>query len=159
MAVADGIVVGALDGLEDNVPGDLPDPSTITVKNVDGNHVVIDHGNGFYSFYAHLKPGSVEVVVGDRVQTGDQLGLLGNTGNTSAPHLHFHVMSSPSVLGSDGVPYVLDSFELAGQGTDAEFDEALTGGNASFPSLDERNPEARRDELPLDNVIVNFPGE
>ena len=159
VAAADGVVVGALDGLEDNVPGDLPDPSTITVKNVDGNHVVIDHGNGFYSFYAHLKPGSVEVEVGDRVQTGDQLGLLGNTGNSSAPHLHFHVMSSPSVLGSDGVPYVLDSFELAGQATDAEFDEALTGGNASFPGLDGRNPEARQDELPLDNAIVNFPGE
>ena len=159
VAAADGVVVDALDGLEDQVPGDLPDPSTITVKNVDGNHVVIDHGNGFHSFYAHLKPGSVEVEVGDRVQTGDQLGLLGNTGNSSAPHLHFHVMSSPSVLGSDGVPYVLDSFELAGQATDAEFDAALTGGNASFPSLDERNPEARQDELPLDDAIVNFPGE
>lgn len=158
VAAADGVVVSALDGLEDNVPGELPDPTTITVKNVDGNHVVIDHGNGFYSFYAHLKPGSVEVEVGDRVQTGDQLGLLGNTGNSSAPHLHFHVMSSPSVLGSDGVPYVLDSFERAGRGTDAELDEDLEGG-ASFPSLDERDPEERQDELPLDNVIVNFPGE
>ena len=157
VAAADGVVVGALDGLEDNVPGELPDPTTITVQNVDGNHVIIDHGNGFYSFYAHLKPGSVEVEIGDRVQSGDQLGLLGNTGNSSAPHLHFHVMSSPSALGSDGIPYVIDSFERAGRGTDASFDEALKGG-ASFPSLDERDAVERQDELPLDNVIVNFPG-
>src|SRR3712207_8545465 len=52
-------------------------------------------------FYAHLQRGSVEVEVGDEVQAGDQLGLLGNTGNSSAPHLHFHVMAGPSPVGSD----------------------------------------------------------
>ena len=137
----------------------LPDPATITVKTVDGNHVIIDHGDGFYSFYAHLQPGSVKVEVGDQVQAGDQLGLLGNTGNTSAPHLHFHVMSGPSALGSDGVPYVLDSFELAEGATEAELDAALADGKERVPGRAELDPVGRKDELPLDNAIVNFPGE
>jgi murein DD-endopeptidase MepM/ murein hydrolase activator NlpD len=156
MASADGEVIDTFDGIMNNVPGKLPDPSTITVKNVDGNHVIIDHGNGLYSFYAHLQPGSVQVEVGDKVKTGDQLGLLGNTGNSSAPHLHFHIMSGPSALGSDGVPFVLDSFELAGRGTDAELDAALSEGKRHFPTRAELDPEERQDELPLDNAIVNF---
>ncbi len=161
MAAADGVVVGMLDELEDNVPGQLPDPNSITLKNVDGNHVVIDHGNGLYSFYAHLQRGSVEVEVGDEVQAGDQLGLLGNTGNSSAPHLHFHVMAGPSPVGSDGLPYVLDSFLLAGvaDGSEAQFDAALSEGEASFPSRSELDPVEHEMELPLDNTILNFPGE
>jgi murein DD-endopeptidase MepM/ murein hydrolase activator NlpD len=159
MAAADGEVIATLEDMKNNVPGKLPDPTTITIKTVDGNHVIIDHGDGFYSFYAHLQPGSVTVEVGDEVQTGDQLGLLGNTGNTSAPHLHFHVMSGPSALGSDGVPYVLDSFELAGRGTGAELDAAVSEGKKRFPSRAELDPAGRQDELPLDNAIVNFPSE
>jgi murein DD-endopeptidase MepM/ murein hydrolase activator NlpD len=161
MAAADGIVVDMLDELEDNVPGQLPDPNSITLKNVDGNYVVIDHGNGLYSFYAHLQRGSVEVEVGDEVQAGDQLGLLGNTGNSSAPHLHFHVMAGPSPVGSDGLAYVLDSFLLAGvaDGSEAQFVAALTEGEASFPSRSELDPIEHERELPLDNTILNFPGE
>ena len=160
MAAADGEVIATLDDLKNNVPGKLPDPTTITIKTVDGNHVIIDHGDGFYSFYAHLQPGSVKVEVGDQVQAGDQLGLLGNTGNTSAPHLHFHVMSGPSALGSDGVPYVLDSFELAEGATEAELDAALVEGEERFPSRAELDPVVgRQDELPLDNAIVNFPSD
>ena len=161
MAAADGVVLDMLDELEDNVPGQLPDPNSITLKNVDGNHVVIDHGNGLYSFYAHLQRGSVEVEVGDEVQAGDQVGLLGNTGNSSAPHLHFHIIAGPSPVGSDGLPYVLDSFLLAGvaDGSEAQFDAALSEGEASFPSRSELDPVEHENELPLDNTILNFPGE
>ena len=161
MAAADGVVVGMLDELEDNVPGQLPDPNSITLENVDGNFVVIDHGNGLYSFYAHLQRGSVEVEVGDEVQAGDRLGLLGNTGNSSAPHLHFHVMAGPSPVGSDGLAYVLDSFLLAGvaDGSEAQFDAALSEGEASFPSRAELDPIEHERELPLDNTILDFPGE
>jgi murein DD-endopeptidase MepM/ murein hydrolase activator NlpD len=84
---------------------------------------------------------------------------LGNTGNTSGPHLHFHIMSGPSALGSDGVPYVLDSFELAGRATEAELDAALIEGKKHFPSRAELDTAGRQDELPLDNAIVNFPSE
>jgi murein DD-endopeptidase MepM/ murein hydrolase activator NlpD len=84
----------------------------VGIAGVDGNSVVIDHGNGLYSFYAHMQKGSIKV--GDKVRAGDQLGLLDNSGNTSAPHMQFHIMNGTSALGSDGLPFVFDSFLLAG---------------------------------------------
>jgi hypothetical protein len=149
MAVADGVVVASLDDLEDQTPGSLPDPSTINLKNVDGNYVVIDHGDGLYSFYAHLQPGSVAVEVGDEVRAGDRLGLLGNTGNTSAPHLHFHIIGGASPVASDGFPYVFDSFLLAGT-VDSDASD-------SAPSRAELSPVEHERELPLDNTIADFP--
>ena len=156
MAAAAGVVLAALDGLEDQVPGVMPDQDAMTLDEADGNHVVIDHGDGLYSFYAHLQPGSVAVEVGDRVQTGDQLGLLGNSGASGAPHLHFHVMSSPSPSGSDGFPYVIDSFLLAGT---ADPDGLLGAiqGEAAFPARAELAPVPHELELPLSYVVVDFP--
>jgi hypothetical protein len=162
MAAGDGVVVSTLDKLENNEPGALPDPGVFTelgIVSVDGNHVVIDHGNGLYSFYAHLQKGSIKVKVGDKVQAGDELGLLGNTGNSSAPHMHFHIMNGPSPLGAEGVPYVFDSFQLAGVAnpTEDEFDKARFEGAATFPSRANLNPVEHRDEMPLDNAIMDFP--
>jgi hypothetical protein len=164
MAAGDGVVVSTLDELEDNEPGALPDPAVFTelgMVSVDGNHVVIDHGGGLYSFYAHLQKGSIEVEVGDEIRAGSELGLLGNTGNSSAPHMHFHVMNGPSPLGSEGVPYVFDSFRLAGVAnpTEDEFDKALFEGAATFPGRADLDPAERKDEMPLDNAITDFPGE
>lgn len=56
-------------------------------------------------FYAHLKPGSVQVEEGDTVSAGKVLAQVGNTGNTSAPHLHVHVMDRPSAIASASIPY------------------------------------------------------
>src|SRR5690606_38035412 len=56
-----------------------------------GNFVVVDHHDGTYGTYWHLLAGSVPVAVGDAVVTGQVLGRVGNTGNSSAPHLHFDV--------------------------------------------------------------------
>src|SRR5437588_6293189 len=129
LAVAEGKVVGMLNDLDDQKPGKLPDPDTITIDTVDGNHVVLDIGGGYFAFYAHLQKKSVTVRVGDQVKKGTVLGKLGNSGNSSGPHLHFHVMTGPSVLGWDGVPYVIESFPLAGQIDMAECEAApaLTG--------------------------------
>jgi hypothetical protein len=88
------------------------------VETADGNYVVVDLGQGRFALYAHLQPGSLRVKVGDRVRTGDVLGLLGNTGNTDGPHLHFHVMDGPSPLTSDGLPFVFTSFTGQGVVTD-----------------------------------------
>lgn len=71
---------------------------------VGGNQVVIDHGNGEYSFYAHLIPKSLRVKVGDVVETGAQLGLLGSSGNSTEPHLHFQVCDGPDPLQCAGIP-------------------------------------------------------
>ena len=67
LSVSDGVVVEARNDLDDQVPGSLPPPLTITVETVDGNHVVVDMGNGLFAFYAHFKKGSVAVQAGDRV--------------------------------------------------------------------------------------------
>ncbi|HEX8846518.1 MAG TPA: M23 family metallopeptidase [Pyrinomonadaceae bacterium] len=156
LAVADGTVIETLDTLDDNKPGALPDPRTINVKNVDGNHIVLDFGNGLYGFYAHLKRGSQKVRVGDHVRKGDKLALLGNTGNSSAPHLHFHLMDGPSVLGSSGVPYVIEGFEYDGQIPIDLFDksEDLT---EKFGVGRLAVPQQRKREYPLSWAIINFP--
>ncbi len=156
LAVADGTIVETLDALDDNTPGTLPDPKTITVKTVDGNHIVIDFGNGLYGFYAHLKRGSLRVQVGDKVKKGDKLALLGNTGNSSAPHLHFHIMDGKSVLGSNGVPYLIKKFEYDGQipvdlfVRSDDLTEKFGVGRLS-------TPQQRRREYPLAWDIINFP--
>jgi hypothetical protein len=156
LAVADGRVVSTLNNLDDQIPGHLPDPSTINVDNVDGNHVVLDLGGGRFAFYAHLQKNSVRVKPGDEVKKGEVLGKLGNTGNTSAPHLHFHVMTSPSVLGSDGVPYLIDAFDFAGQVDLAAF-EAASDITGDWGKGRIAKPERRQREFPLDVNIINFP--
>lgn len=139
----------------------MPDPSTFTkvgIAGVDGNSVVIDHGNGLYSFYAHMQKGSIKVKVGYKVRVGDQPGLLGNPGTTSATHIHFHIMSGTSALGSDGLPFVFDSFLLAGvaHSIEDEFDKALLEGAATFSKRAELNPVKHEKEMPLDNAIMDF---
>ncbi len=111
LAAADGTVVHVLDGLDDQVPGDLPGTS-IPLDEADGNTVVVDIGDGLYMMYGHLKKGSVAVEVGDEITEGQVIANVGNTGNSSAPHLHFHVMDGPSPLASNGRPYVIDKFSV-----------------------------------------------
>ncbi len=69
-----------------------------------GNHVIIDHGNGEFSVYAHLKPGSVRVRTGERVAQGQQIGQVGSSGNSTEPHLHFQVCNSADPLMCAGIP-------------------------------------------------------
>ncbi|MFG6118041.1 M23 family metallopeptidase [Thalassobacillus sp. B23F22_16] len=87
-APADGVVVKAIDGIEDNVPGEMNSGSPL------GNHVVLEHKNGEYSLLAHLKKNSILVEAGDEMTEGDVLGLTGNSGNSSEPHIHFQVMDN-----------------------------------------------------------------
>lgn len=164
VAVADGTVVATLDTMDANAPGILPaaDPvlaKTITVETVDGNHIVLDLGNGVYAFYAHLLKGSLDVKVGDKVTRGQKLAELGNTGNSNASHMHFHLMDGLSVLGSNGLPYVIGSFDYAGQidpRTIVAADDYLSGSFFGAGRLS--GPQPRTNELPLAWSIVNFPG-
>ncbi len=109
-AVADGPVVGSLDGLPEQIAGQSP--TGLPLQEYGGNHIVQDIGNGNYALYAHLKTGSLKVKVGDQLTTGRVIASLGNTGNSDAPHLHFQVMSTPDPLRSDGLPFVIKSFRL-----------------------------------------------
>jgi murein DD-endopeptidase MepM/ murein hydrolase activator NlpD len=144
LAVADGRVVATKDGLPENVPGVNSRAVPITLETVGGNHVIIDIGGGHYAFYAHLKPGSLRVKVGDRVKRGQVIALVGNTGNSTEPHLHFHISDANSPLGSEGIPYRMESFEVVGR-------------CRSFTSCDRSAPVTRRGEIPLANTLVRFP--
>lgn len=128
-AVADGPVVAVLDGLPEQVAGQSP--TGLPLEQYGGNHVVQDIGGGNYAFYAHLQTGSVKVKPGDRLSTGQVIANLGNSGNTDAPHLHFHVMSTPDPLRSNGLPFVFKDFSLAGRLASMDaLDPLLTGAPA-----------------------------
>src|SRR5262249_8397083 len=145
LAVANGTVVEVKDSIPENVPGVNSRAVPITLETVGGNHVIIDIGGGYYAFYAHLKPGSLKVKLGDKVTRGQVIGLVGNTGNSTEPHLPFHVADAISPLGSEGVPYRLDSFEVVGHCT-------------TFTMGCQRSaPVTRKGEVPVANVLLRFP--
>ncbi|HCT77925.1 MAG TPA: hypothetical protein DGG94_16480 [Micromonosporaceae bacterium] len=88
-AVADGTVISALDGMDDNtVIGQFPDP---TPSPVGGNQVWLAHADGTRTYYTHLRKGTVAVANGDTVTAGQIVGRLGNSGNTTGPHIHLEV--------------------------------------------------------------------
>lgn len=136
LAVADAQVVTVVDKFPDQTPFILPtDIGAITLEEIDGNHVVLALPNGQFVFYAHLKPGSITVKEGDFVSRGDVIGLLGNTGNSGAPHMHIHVMEAPSTLGSNGLPYTFSEYNLMGRTTEESFFER--GLEDTTPFIDE----------------------
>ncbi len=98
LAPGAGTVVAVRNDVAENVPGTMND------KEVVGNHVVIDHGNGEFSFLAHLQPGSVTVHVGDRVTAGQRLGSCGNSGHSTEPHLHYHLQTTAQLFDGEGLP-------------------------------------------------------
>ena len=134
LAVADATVARMKDGIPENTPGEDPNAVPITDDAELGNYLILDLGGGNYCLYAHLQPGTLRVKAGDRVKRGQSLGLLGNSGNSTEPHLHFQVMNGTSLLDPEGVPYLIDSFEL------------LSGPNAGRET----------DAMPMDNMRVKF---
>jgi murein DD-endopeptidase MepM/ murein hydrolase activator NlpD len=150
-AVADGVVVNLYDGADAQVPGQI---TGITTDNIGGNMIVVDIGGGNYAFYAHLQRGSLKVALGDRVKTGDVIALLGNTGNTTAPHLHFHVMDGPSPLDANGLPYVYTHFAGAGVVADADMDAVEGGKPVEIDAA--RLSGSFVNALPLNNQVVDF---
>ena len=110
LAPADATVAAAVDDLRDNKPHVQTDAAHPA-----GNHVILDFGNGEFALLAHLQKGSVKVKAGDRVQTGQQLGLCGNSGNTSEPHLHFHLQDRAELFGqSRGLPFDFFNYKTNG---------------------------------------------
>lgn len=137
-AVADGTVISAKDGLPNNVPRTSKGFATavpITMETIAGNAITLDLGNGQFAYYAHLQPGSLRVRKGERVKSGDVLGRIGNSGDSREPHLHFEVTDSPDLLAGEGLPYLIDRYDIR-----------LPGGE-----LDDRV-----DELPTLETLTNF---
>ncbi|MFH9757033.1 M23 family metallopeptidase [Streptomyces griseus] len=138
LAVADATVVRASDGRRDHlsrtslpallylmlIEGNVR--SIIGVHRIIGNHVILDLGDSTYAVYAHLQRGSLQVRPGDRVRAGQRLGRVGNSGNTTEPHLHFHLMDGPDPDSARGVP-----FTWRGVGVPANGDTFTVGEQAA----------------------------
>jgi hypothetical protein len=139
LAVADGRVVTARDGLPDNIPGhnEAFHPAVpITLETVGGNTITIDLGDGQFAYYMHLQPGSLRVRAGERVRRGQVLARVGCSGDAREPHLHFEITDSSKMAAGEGLPYVIDRYRTMGAG----------GGPK----------ELRIRELPLNNSLIEF---
>ena len=154
IAVADGTVLKVQNDQPDQTPGKLPEGMQFEV--VCGNFVLQDIGDGYSALYAHMIPGSVRVKTGDKVKRGQVLGLLGNSGNTDAPHLHFHVVKGKTCLASDGVPYVIDSFNVKGQTISTDYLESTLKSGEPIEVRPVKNPGKRTREMPADVTVVEF---
>ena len=137
LAVADGKVVAAKDGIPENVPrreGFRP-AVPITLETLAGNTITLDLGGGQFAYYMHLQQGSLNVKAGDRVRRGQVLARIGNSGDSREPHLHFEVTTSQKLLAGEGVPYLIGKYRIK-------------SADGSW--------ELRTRELPLKDMLIDF---
>jgi hypothetical protein len=139
LAVGDGEITEVVDGTPDNPPRVLP---PVTLDNIAGNHVILKISPNRYVTYAHLQNGSIKVRLHQRVRRGDVVALLGNSGNTTGPHLHLQVTDQNSVLEAEGVPFVFGKFTYLGLGSDYELNK-----HVSVPWVQ---------SIPLADAVVEF---
>ncbi len=109
VAPCDGEIILVVDGVKDNVPGIL---NPIYVP---GNTVIIKTQNNEYLFFAHFKQHSISVKQGQKIKQGQLLGLCGNSGNSSEPHLHFHIQNVEDMNSATGVKCYFDKIQVNGQ--------------------------------------------
>jgi murein DD-endopeptidase len=150
LAVADGVIVAARDDMTESAS--VAAHPRHALADATGNYVALEIGGGRYVFYEHLKPGSLRVKVGQRVRQGEVIGALGFTGDSSGPHLHFHLADANSPLDADGIPYVLAGFTALGRYPSLD---AL--GKQPWQPLASPGQANRRNERPAPNTVVRFP--
>jgi Peptidase family M23 len=161
VSVAAGTVVSIRDGMPEQTPN-VPVVGINQLEDYGGNNVVVQIEPNVWAFYAHLQPGSIAVQVGDQVTAGQLLGLLGNTGNSTAPHLHFQLSDGPNVLLANSVPFAFENYTLAGtfdESLDIEAEDseaaAATVPPAIVPIMG--TPTAQFSTYPLDLTVQDFP--
>jgi hypothetical protein len=112
LAPGSGRVVSAEDGHPDLTEvGALPEDVSYYLEDLRrafGNHVILDHGAGVWSFLGHLRQGCITVQEGQEVVANQVVGALGNSGFSSGPHLHFQFMDGPDLLSASPLPVALD---------------------------------------------------
>ena len=110
LAPADGVVTGVINGVRDNVPGSMNPYSAV------GNAVLIQHRDNEVSVMAHFKLDSIKVKVGDKVTKGQLVGLCGNSGNSSEPHLHYHLQNTPVIQDGTGIKCLFEKVTIIKDG-------------------------------------------
>jgi murein DD-endopeptidase MepM/ murein hydrolase activator NlpD len=156
LAVADGIVVEVQDGIRENVPFSPDRPVEITPQTSGGNFVTVDIGSRHFAYFAHMQPKSIRVKLGDHVQRGQVLGLLGNTGNSTNAHLHFHVSTGKRPGGGEGIPIIFNTFHLLGH-ADFTATVGLIARPVGWRATSIGKNGERRNEMPLENDVLKFP--
>lgn len=146
-AVADSTVVSVEDGKPDTTPNVAMIPKTLS--DFGGNQVMLEIAPKVYAVYAHLQPGSLRVKVGDTVKVGTPLAKIGNTGPSLGPHLHFGLLNRPDIFTGRSLPFVIDSYTLAGT-VDIK---ASQGDTVAVTS----NSKQVHSAYPLYGGIQNFP--
>jgi hypothetical protein len=146
-AVAPGTVVRVKSDLVDHPPFNLP-PYELTLETALGNHVIIDIGGGAYAMYAHVRHSSPTVEVGDTVEKGQVVGLLGNTGSSDAPHLHLHISTCESGITCVDRPYVLEKYTSLNRLPNYPPFVVYTGPSEVMPVFSKR--------LPMNNEVLSF---
>src|SRR2546422_4953449 len=110
LAPADGTVTEVIQGVRDNTPGSMNPYSGV------GNCVIIQHHEDEVSVLAHFKQGTIKVKAGDKVKRGQLLGQCGNSGNSSEPHIHYHLQHSPVLQDGLGIKCIFDKVVLTKDG-------------------------------------------
>jgi murein DD-endopeptidase MepM/ murein hydrolase activator NlpD len=114
LAPADGVVVAMADGQPDNTKSKKALRMTMEAFMANhqlpfGNYVILDHGNGEFSFFAHFRNGSVAVRKGDKVRQGQQIGQMGFSGDAFLVHLHYQLQRDPNW--GEGLPSYFSDVE------------------------------------------------
>ncbi len=102
-APGDGKIIALENTIDDNYTPGIVNRS-INANSIAGNYIMIDHLNGEFSMLAHFKKGTIIVAVGDTVVKGQEVGKAGNSGNSTGPHLHYHIQNTPNYLEGLGLP-------------------------------------------------------
>jgi murein DD-endopeptidase MepM/ murein hydrolase activator NlpD len=148
-AVADGIVASTRLDMEES--STLSGYTSASPENATGNYISIKISEGCFAFYEHLKPGSIVVSPGQKVKKGEKIAELGFTGQTTGPHLHFHLANADSPLGAEGIPFVFDYFRLLGNYPDLEF-----FGKRRWEKNQRRSLEIITGEHPAPQSVIDF---
>lgn len=150
LAVADASVAAVRDDVaepalvsDDNPPVPIGDAS--------GNYVALALADGRYALYEHLKPGSLKVRPGERVHRGDAIAELGYTGQSTGPHLHFHLADAALPLAAEGVPYAFERWHPLGSYASPD---AFGTGERWSPS---RGGATATRAFPAPFAVVEFP--
>ena len=116
-ATAGGKVAHVCYDMPDLPPGAMPNPRMFRddPRRLLGNAVAISHGNGEFSYFAHLQQASIQVHEGDLIRRGTLIGLVGNSGRSPGPHLHFQLMEGPNLFIDQGLPVKFSHFSAGGQ--------------------------------------------
>jgi hypothetical protein len=149
LAVADGVVSSVSDEFSESAT--LSGHPEYSENQATGNYISIKIGDNQFAFYEHLKPNSIKVKVGQKVKKGDIIALIGFTGQTTGPHLHFHLADADAPLGAEGIPFVFENFKYLGS-----YKNLANFGMAKWEFINDLDQQNRRAERPIPNAVVAF---